>query len=139
MNITSTTVALAVGDPAASSRFFTEHLGFRELLRTDDLIQLERADGAADIMLVTSDTAVAPGPPLDGFVSFTVTGIAAEAARLVAEGVTVTSPLALQPWGAWTLGLTDPNGIDVQLAEWSAPAGAVPAAEDGTTEGAGRD
>ncbi|MER5863244.1 VOC family protein [Kitasatospora sp. NPDC002040] len=47
MNITSTTVALAVGDPAASSRFFTEYLGFRELIRTDALIQLER-DAAAD-------------------------------------------------------------------------------------------
>ncbi|MCX5208573.1 VOC family protein [Kitasatospora sp. NBC_00240] len=139
MNITSTTVALEVGDPAASSRFFTEHLGFRELLRTDDLIQLERDDGAADILLVTSDTAVAPGPPLTGFVSFTVTGIAEAAARLVAEGVTVTSPLALQPWGGWTLGLVDPNGIDVQLAEWSAPAGAAHPAEDRTAEGAGRD
>ncbi len=38
MNIIASAVVLTVGHPAASSRFFTSHLGFREVLAADDVI-----------------------------------------------------------------------------------------------------
>lgn len=47
MNIVATTLALNVGDVAASSMFFTTHLGFREALSHEDFVALSREDGAA--------------------------------------------------------------------------------------------
>ncbi|MGI5290663.1 VOC family protein [Nonomuraea polychroma] len=38
MNIVSSAVSLTVADPAASSRFFTSHLGFREILVGEEFI-----------------------------------------------------------------------------------------------------
>jgi predicted enzyme related to lactoylglutathione lyase len=124
MNITATTVALEVEDRNASTRFFTAHLGFREVLATESCVALGRDDASPDIVLIQRDADRPPEPPARVVVSFSVTGIAAEARRLRAEGAAISRPLRLEPWGEWTLQLTDPNGIVVQLVEWQAPSGA---------------
>ncbi|MEU7896296.1 VOC family protein [Nonomuraea sp. NPDC049152] len=122
MNIVASTVALRVGDVAASSRFFTSHLGFREVLSQEEFVALSRDDGAADILLQQRSP---EEPPSVGFadviVSFAVTDIAAEHERLRGEGANITVPLRHEPWGEWVLRLTDPNGVVVQLVEWIPP------------------
>ncbi|MGW0801511.1 VOC family protein [Nonomuraea sp. NPDC002799] len=128
MNIIATAVSLSVGDVTASSRFFTTHLGFRELVTADGFACLGRDDSACDVVLVRRDSEPPPEAPLgrgpeDMLVSFTVTGIAAEQERLRGEGAAITMPLRREPWGEWVLRLTDPNGVVVQLVEWLPPAG----------------
>ncbi|WP_049557575.1 VOC family protein [Nonomuraea sp. SBT364] len=125
MNVVATTVSLNVADIPAASRFFTTHLGFRELVAAEGIVWLGRDDAAADIVLLPR-----PGGslhregPAEVTVSFAVRGIAAEQRRLLGEGVTITEPLRQEPWGEWVLRLTDPNGVVVQLVEWQPPAGA---------------
>lgn len=84
MNLVSSAVFLTVTDPAASSRFFTTHLGFREVLVHEDFVELGRDDAGVDLVLVRRDLEQrGPGRgPTDVMVSFAVTGIAAEYERL---------------------------------------------------------
>ncbi|MFC4010699.1 VOC family protein [Nonomuraea purpurea] len=123
MNIVSSSVSLTVADPAASSRFFTSHLGFREILAGEDFIALGRDDGAVDLVLVERDLARwQPGQGLaDVIVVFAVTDLAAEYERLRGEGATITIPLRREPWGELLMQLTDPNGVAIQLIEWISP------------------
>ena len=118
VNIIASTVSLTVADIAASSRFLTTHMGFREVARTEEFIRLARDDAAVDIELWAGEPA-----PASAVVSFTVTGIAAEHERLLHEGANVSTALRLEPWGEWSLRLTDPNGVVIQLVEWAPPAG----------------
>ncbi|MEV6029669.1 VOC family protein [Nonomuraea sp. NPDC052116] len=123
MNIVSSAVSLTVADPIASSRFFTSHLGFREILVGEQFIALGRDDAAVDLILVERDLERwQPGQGLaDAIVVFTVTGLAAEYERLRREGATITIPLRLEPWGELLMQLTDPNGVAIQLTEWISP------------------
>ncbi|WP_283136762.1 VOC family protein [Rhizohabitans arisaemae] len=128
MNVIAAAVSLHIDDVAASSNFFISHLGFREVLAAEGLVCLSRDDAAPDIVLQQRD-AVRPAPPagrrsVSAAVCFTVTGIADEHERLRREGAPITAPLRLEPWGEWVLQLTDPNGVVVQLIEWTPPAGA---------------
>ncbi|MEV1169903.1 VOC family protein [Nonomuraea sp. NPDC049784] len=123
MNIVSSAVSLTVADPAASSRFFTSHLGFREILAGEEFIALGRDDAAVDLVLVGRDPERwQPGQGLaEVIVVFTVTGLAAEYERLRGEGATITIPLRREPWGELLMQLTDPNGVAIQLVEWISP------------------
>jgi predicted enzyme related to lactoylglutathione lyase len=129
LNVITSAVALDVGDVAASSRFFTAHLGFREDVAGDDFVALSRTDAATDIVLIrreaeTPAQRILARGPSGVVVYFAVTGIAEEYARLVAEGANITMPLRQEPWGEWQMQVTDPNGVVVQLWEWVPPAGA---------------
>ncbi|MEV7025034.1 VOC family protein [Kitasatospora sp. NPDC093558] len=125
MNVVSSSVSLTVTDPAASSRFFTTHLGFREVLVDEDFVELARDDAAVDLVLVRRDIEQhGPGQgPIDVVVSFEVTGIAAEYERLRNEEVGLSVTLRQEPWGELVVRLVDPNGLVVQLTEWVPPAG----------------
>ncbi|MDP9847423.1 VOC family protein [Streptosporangium lutulentum] len=116
MNITSSAMVIGVADAAASSRFFNAHLGFHEVIVRTGFVALGREDAAVDIYLMEDR------PRANVTVSFAVTGIAAEHARLRREGANITAPLRQEPWGEWVLQLTDPNGVVVQLVEWLPPA-----------------
>ncbi|MEU4548071.1 VOC family protein [Nonomuraea dietziae] len=123
MNIVSSAVSLTVADPAASSRFFTSHLGFREILVGEGFIALGRDDAALDLVLWERDLERwQPGQGLaEVIVVFAVTGLAAEYERLRGEGATITIPLRWEPWGELLMQLTDPNGVAIQLTEWISP------------------
>ncbi|TMR99986.1 VOC family protein [Nonomuraea basaltis] len=123
MNIVSSAVSLTVADPAASSRFFTSHLGFREILVGEEFIAQGRDDAAVDLVLMERNLERwQPGQGLaDAIVVFTVTGLAAEYERLRGEGATITIPLRREPWGELLMQLTDPNGVAIQLTEWISP------------------
>ncbi|MBA8957766.1 catechol 2,3-dioxygenase-like lactoylglutathione lyase family enzyme [Actinomadura namibiensis] len=114
---------MTVDDPAASSRFFTSHLGFRETLAGDGFITLGRDDAAVDLILTERDPERwQPGRGLaDAIVVFTVTGLAAEHERLRRAGAAITVPLRREPWGELMMRLSDPNGVTIQLTEWIPP------------------
>ncbi|WP_433352378.1 VOC family protein [Microtetraspora malaysiensis] len=57
-------MSLTVADPAASSKFFTSHLGFREILINADFIALGRDDAAVDLVLIRHDPET--DPPASG-------------------------------------------------------------------------
>jgi catechol 2,3-dioxygenase-like lactoylglutathione lyase family enzyme len=122
MHIISSAVSLNVDDVVASSNFFTAHLGFHESVAARGFATLTRPD-CADIVLVLRGS-VRERLPAGVMVSFTITDVAAEHARLRREGVPVTAPLRDEPWGERLFQITDPNGIVVQFVEWVPPAGA---------------
>ncbi|WP_330299780.1 VOC family protein [Streptomyces sp. NBC_00503] len=129
MNVIASAVLLTVGDPAASGRFFTRHLGFREVLMTEDVIHLSRDDAATDLVILQAEPEARPGtglpaPRAEVAVSFSVTDLPGEYERLRREGARIVMPLRQEPWGEWVLELEDPNGVPVQLVEWVAPSGA---------------
>ncbi|MFD7167316.1 VOC family protein [Streptomyces violascens] len=126
MNITASAIALRVDDAAASAEFFTSHLGFREVVSVgEEYICLGRDDSAADIVLLNRSAESPHGRgPTNVTVTFTVTAIAAEYARLRREDAPISTPLRQKPWGEWVFQLTDPNGVVIELVEWVAPAGA---------------
>ncbi|MFJ4713890.1 VOC family protein [Streptomyces sp. NPDC088785] len=130
MNIVASALLLTVADPAASSRFFTTHLGFREVLLTAEAVHLARDDAAADVVVLQAPTG--DGQPVragtrassDVAICLTVTGLAAEHERLRRERAHITLPLRQEAWGEWAVQLTDPNGVVIRLVEWVPPAGA---------------
>jgi uncharacterized protein YjbI with pentapeptide repeats/catechol 2,3-dioxygenase-like lactoylglutathione lyase family enzyme len=127
--VVASAVSLTVVDAAASSRFFTGVLGFREELAVEGLVQLRRDDAAVDIELRTGTTA-ATNPT----VSFTVTDLLAEYERLRLAAPELAPVLRHEPWGERSVCLTDPNGISVRLVEWVPPAGSdTPHARKETT------
>lgn len=128
MNIVRSAISLTVADLAASRRFFTTHLGFREQVAREDFVSLERDDGAVEVLLLERDPELTPPSTSPGptgvLVSFAVTDIAAERDRLLREGAPITGALRREFGGEWQLQLTDPNGVQVRLIEWSPPSGA---------------
>ncbi|MCM3882883.1 VOC family protein [Frankia sp. R82] len=55
-----------------------------------------------------------------GFIlAFVVDDLAGELARLQAEDVPITMPLAEEAWGERAFQVRDPNGVITQLADWS--------------------
>ncbi|MFD8321244.1 VOC family protein [Kitasatospora purpeofusca] len=124
MNVVASTVTLSVTDPGASSRFFTTHLDFREVLADEEFVVLARDDAAPEVLVRQRDLELPPGPgPVGVLMSFAVTGLGAEYERLRREGADITVPLRREPWGEQVLELTDPNGVVVRLTEWIPPGG----------------
>jgi catechol 2,3-dioxygenase-like lactoylglutathione lyase family enzyme len=122
VNIIASAVTLSVDDVAASSAFFTTHLGFHESVANGAYACLVRPDAVADIVLQLRQAGERPATGV--VVTFTVTDATAEHDRLVREGAAVSEPLRKEPWAERLFEVTDPNGIVVRLVEWTAPAGA---------------
>ncbi|GAB3987957.1 VOC family protein [Actinoallomurus acanthiterrae] len=128
MQVTSSAVSLTVDDVAASAAFLTTHFGFKEAMAAEGFASLCRDDAAMDVIFLRRGIEVLP----EGFrdrhaagiiVALVVTDLAAEEARLRAEGVAITMPLREEPWGERLFQVTDPNGVIVQLVEWVTPSG----------------
>ncbi|SEG96562.1 Glyoxalase/Bleomycin resistance protein/Dioxygenase superfamily protein [Nonomuraea solani] len=121
MNIVASAVTLYVDDVAASSTFFTTHLGFHESVASGTYACLVRPDATGDIVLQLRGAGERPATGV--VVTFTVTDVTGEYDRLVREGVTISVPLRDEPWAERLFEMTDPNGIVIRLVEWTAPAG----------------
>ncbi len=126
MQITSSAVSLTVNDVAASSEFFSTHLGFSEQMAADGFVSLTHEDAAMDVILLRRGIEVLP----EGFrdqhaagviVVFVVDDLDSELTRLNAEGVEITMGLRKEEWGERLFQIADPNGIVVQLVQWVTP------------------
>ena len=126
MQITSSAVALNVADVQASSTFLTTHFGFEETLAADGVRALTRADAGLYVTFLRRGLEVLPEDQRDDHVAgvilaFTVEDLEGELARLRDEGVTITMPLTVDPWGERSFQVRDPNGVVVQLLDWITP------------------
>lgn len=129
LNVTTSTVSLNVHDVAASSAFLRTHFGFAERMAADGFASLGRDDAALDIVLLRRGSGILPEEQRDQhaaglIIALTVADLAAEDERLRGEGSNITMPLREEPWGERLLGVTDPDGVVIQLVEWVTPAGA---------------
>ena len=134
MQITASAVSLNVEDVPASSAFLTEHFGFRQAMAADGFASLARADTAMHVVFLRRGLEMLPDDQRDKhatglLLAFTVADLDGELARLRAEGVAITMPLTVEDWGERAFQVTDPNGVLIQLMDWSArPGGGAPGA-----------
>jgi len=101
-----------------SCRFYGDVLGWpvdRAWAEPDRGVLYSAGFGAETrIELLEDPTAT---PPSGVFCSVEVTDATATAARLDAAGAEVSQPLAVQPWGHRSVGVRDPNGLQIVLFE----------------------
>jgi uncharacterized glyoxalase superfamily protein PhnB len=125
VQITTSTVSLTVDDVAASTDFFTTHLGYKETAAADGFASLTRDDAAVDVVLLRRGIEVLPAEQRDRhagglILAFTVAdGLQGEESRLRDAGVEITMPLREEPWGERLFQITDPNGVIIQFVEWA--------------------
>ncbi|MEE1800368.1 MULTISPECIES: VOC family protein [unclassified Streptomyces] len=123
MKITSTAVSLTVDDVSASSAFLARHFGFQEVMAADGFASLARED-TANVVFLRRGIEVLPEGMRDRhaagvIIAFVVADLEAEYERLRKEGVPVTMPLREEPWGERLFQVTDPNGVILQLVDWT--------------------
>ncbi|MFI0714982.1 VOC family protein [Streptomyces inhibens] len=126
MNVSVSTLSLTVADVDASRDFLTTHLGYQVAMADDGFASLTRDDAAVDIVLLRRGIEVLPDEQRDQqaaglILALTVTDLEAEEARLRGEGAPITMPLREEPWGERLFQMTDPNGVVIQLVEWTTP------------------
>jgi uncharacterized glyoxalase superfamily protein PhnB len=124
MKITASAISLNVDDVTASAAFVKQHFGFTEEMAAEGFVSLSRSDAGFNlIFLKTGLKSFQPvhlqGHQADGLlIVFVVDDIDREYARLQAEGVTITTAIATEPWGERFFQVTDPNGVVIQLVQW---------------------
>lgn len=126
MHISSSAISLVVNDIAASSSFLIAHFGFRETMSAEGFVSLEHDNVATGIVFLQHGREWLPAgfrdPHAAGvIISFIVSDLDFEEARLRREGVEITIPIWEQPWGERLFRVTDPNGIAIEVVEGSAP------------------
>jgi uncharacterized glyoxalase superfamily protein PhnB len=127
VKITASAVSLNVDDVPASSRFLVQHFGFREEMAADGFASLAREDAGMNVVFLRRGLESLPADQRADhaaglILAFVVDDLEGELARLQAEGVTVTMPLTIEEWGERAFQVRDPNGVIIQLVDWSGPA-----------------
>lgn len=126
MQITASALSLNVDDVTASATFMKQHFGFHEEMSADGFVSLSRQDAGFNlIFLRTGLKSFKPthlrGNRADGLlIVFVVDDIDREYARILSEGVSITTAIETEPWGERFFQVTDPNGVVIQLVEWIA-------------------
>ena len=121
MQITASAVSLNVDDVAASSAFFTGHLGFRQEMAAEGFVSLTREDTGMNVVFLRRGLEMLPDDHATGLIlAFAVEDLEGELARLRGEGVAITMPLTVEEWGERAFQVTDPNGVIVHLLDWAA-------------------
>lgn len=122
MRLNSFYPVLLTDDLEAGSRFFLDHLGFRETFRSDwyvSLVHAERPEYELAFVLSTHESV--PAPLRTGsthvLLNVEVDDASAEYERLRAAGVTVLLPLRDEPWGQRHFIGTAPGGIHLDVIQ----------------------
>jgi catechol 2,3-dioxygenase-like lactoylglutathione lyase family enzyme len=131
VQITASAVSLNVEDVAASSAFLAGYFGFRQELAADGFAALARPDAGMNVVFLRRGLGTLPADQRDTraaglILAFVVENLEGELARLRAAGVRITMPLTVEEWGERSFQVTDPNGIIIQLTDWSARPGGAP-------------
>lgn len=105
--------------------FLATHFGFQEQLAADGFASLTREDAGMNVIFLRRGLETLPADQRDNHASglilaFVVDDLDAELARLQAEGVTITMPLTAEDWGERAFQVRDPNGVIIQLVDWTA-------------------
>lgn len=124
MQVLSTTLALVVCDPQASSDFLTGHFGYVQDLAFDGGAALSHPTSSIALFLLRQGIeTLAPSQRntlAQGVIlALTVANLEGEMARLAAEGVDARGPIQEDSWGERSLQFIDPNGLVVQLVAWA--------------------
>lgn len=126
MKITASTVSLTIDDVAASSAFLVEHFGFHEYSadENNNFASLGREDSGMTVIFLRRGVEILPESYRDQhaagvILAFTVSDLETEERRLREENVNITLPLQEESWGERLFQVTDPNGIVIQLVEWT--------------------
>ena len=125
MRITASAISLTVDDVPASSRFLTDHFGFRQEMAADGFASLTRDDAGLNVIFLRRGLPTLPADQRDDhadglILAFTVDDLEGELARLQDEDVAITMPLTSEEWGERAFQVRDPNGVIVQLVDWNA-------------------
>jgi catechol 2,3-dioxygenase-like lactoylglutathione lyase family enzyme len=124
LQITASAVSLNVAEPTASAAFVRDHLGFEEEMADEGFVSLKRDDAGFNLIflrtgLETFKPEAMRGRSADGLlVVFVVEDIDSEYARMLDEGVEITTPIQTEPWGERFFQTTDANGVVYQLVQW---------------------
>ena len=94
-------------------------------MAADGFASLAREDTAMHVAFLRRGLETLPDDQRDKhatglILAFTVDDLEGELARLRAEGVAITMPLTVEEWGERAFQVTDPNGVIVQLMDWTA-------------------
>jgi uncharacterized glyoxalase superfamily protein PhnB len=122
--VSPSAISLNVDDPSASAEFAKRHFGFDEEMAADGFVSLTHPTAGFNLIylrvgLATFEPAAAAGRADGLLVVFVVQDVDAEHERLVAEGVTITTPLQTEDWGERYFQVTDPGGVVFQLVTWA--------------------
>ncbi len=101
--------------------FYTTHLGFRTVAEHGSYVHLEHPSGPQMGILrheVDGDQAelVSATDGRGFWISLDVDDADADHARLIAEGVSIPTPIEDKPWGDRQFMVKDPNGILIAIA-----------------------
>jgi uncharacterized glyoxalase superfamily protein PhnB len=113
MQIAASVISLNVDDPASSGDFAKRHFGFEEEMAADGFVSLAHADAGFNLIFLrvgfpTFKPAAVAGHRADGLlVVFVVEDVDAEYARMLDEGVAITTPIQTEEWGERFFQVTD--------------------------------
>jgi uncharacterized glyoxalase superfamily protein PhnB len=124
MRIAASAISLNVDDPAASAEFAKRHFGFQEEMAADGFVSMANPRAGFNLIflrvgLPTFKPAAVAGRADGLLVVFVVDDVDAEYARLLDEGVVVTTPIQTEEWGERFFQVTDPCGVVFQLVTWT--------------------
>ena len=126
MKISASAVSLTVDRPEASAAFLVDHFGFEQAMAADGFASLTREDAGMSVVFLRRGLATLPADQRDEhagglILAFVVDDLEGELARLKGEGVAITMPLTVEPWGERAFQVRDPNRVIVQLVDWNGP------------------
>src|SRR5262245_25651881 len=127
MQISASAISLNVDDPSASADFAKRHFGFREEMAADGFVSLAHPSAGFNLIFLRVGLPTFKPPALAGrradglLIVFVVEDVDAEYARLLDEGLEMTTPIETEDWGERFFQVTDPSGVVFQLVTWIRP------------------
>jgi predicted enzyme related to lactoylglutathione lyase len=124
MEITASAISLNVDDPSASADFAKRHFGFQDEMAADGFMSLAHPTSGFNLIFLRLGLPTFKPPKLAGrradglLVVFVVEDVDAEYARLLDEGIQMTTPIETEEWGERFFQVTDPSGVVFQLVTW---------------------
>jgi catechol 2,3-dioxygenase-like lactoylglutathione lyase family enzyme len=127
MRLNSFYPVVLTGDVEAGSRFFVEHLGFRETFRSDwyiSLVHQDRAEQELAFLLTGHDSIPEPirAAATTLLLNLEVDDAADAYARLRAAGLVILLPLRDEPWGQRHFIGETPGGVHLDVIQVIPPA-----------------